>query len=227
MKQSVWLGLAGIAVLAGLGGAGVTVHADDISATTSQTLAGDSKATFNVEDGDLSVGKIDSDTAFDFGTYKLSDFGKSKKLTLKSTANLPKISVTNYNTTVNGWTLMAQATQFKSTGNSQVTLSNVVFNLGLKGATTKESNLDGASDTYTGADASKAAKTTGAKDIIGSGATVLSGMPALGVSTASVDESATSLDISGVGLAQLAGAKNYTSTVTWTLNQTPTAAAAE
>lgn len=226
MKQSVWLGLASIAVLAGLGVTGITAHADDISATTSQTSAGTSKATFNVEDGDLSIGKIDSDTAFDFGSYKLSDFGKNQKLTLKSTT-LPKISVTNYNTTVSDWSLTAQATKFESTGTNKVTLDNVVFNLGLTGATTKESNLDGAKDTYTGADTDKAAKTTSARDIMGDGATVLSGSPALGVSTASVDSSATNLDISGVGLAQLAGAKNYQSTVTWTLNQTPTAAAAE
>jgi hypothetical protein len=225
MKQSVWLGLASIAILAGLGVTGITAHADDISATTSQTTAGTSKATFNVEDGDLSIGKIDSDTAFDFGTYKLSDFGKNPKLALKSTT-LPDISVTNYNTTVSGWTLTAKADPFKST-DGNVTLANVVFNLGLTGATTKESNLDGAADTYTGADTDKAAKTTSARDIMGDGATVLSGSPALGVSTASVDSSATNLDISGVGLAQLAGAKNYQSTVTWTLNQTPTAAAAE
>lgn len=226
MKQSVWLGLASIAVLAGLGVTGITAHADDISATTSQTTAGTSKATFNVEDGDLSIGKIDSDTAFDFGSYKLSDFGKTQKLILKSSSNLPKISVTNYNTTVSEWTLTAKADPFKST-DGNVTLDNVVFNLGLTGATTKESNLDDAEDTYTGADAGKAAKAASATDIMGVSAKVLSGSPALGVSTASVDSSATNLDISGVGLAQLAGAKNYQSTVTWTLNQTPTAAAAE
>lgn len=225
MKQSVWLGLAGIAVLAGLGVTGVTAHADDITATTDQTKAGDSQATFNVEDGDLSVGKIDSNTAFDFGSYKLSDFGKNQKLSLKSTT-LPKISVTNYNTTVTDWSLMAQATAFHAVGDSKVTLDNVVFNLGLTSASTKESNGDGAKDTYTGDDASKAAKTTNAADIMGKGVTVLTGAPALGVSTASVDTSATNLDISGVGLAQLASAKNYTSTVTWTLNQTPTPTAA-
>lgn len=220
MKRLVQLSLAGLIMVSTMA-MGSVAQAD----TTITNTPGSSKASFDIQNGELTAAQTTTDSQFDFGSIKLSDFASAKraKTALQSTSKLPQFVISNFDSTVKNWSVTAEASPFT---NGDATLNNVSFNLGLTPGVTKEGDQADAAATYGDDESSKAAQSTGSVDIMGNAATVLSGAPALGVTKASVDTKATYLDLSNVSLAQLATGQ-YTSNVTWTVNQTPAVAAAK
>lgn len=206
MKFTKLMTVTGLALLLAVTGVGAT----QVSAATNDTAT--TTAEFSITDGEL---KLQDVPDLNFGTKSVEDIMKTPIISLvdnttkdnDQTSNTD-IKVSNYKVAANGWTLTAQASKFN---NGTADLDGVKLTVKPQTATTTISDTDTTSSDTT-------ATSSEAKNIVGASATVLSGDPALGVTTANVNNSAdATLDLSGVTDRAKLVAGDYTSTVTWTL----------
>lgn len=206
--------VAGIALLLSIGSIAsnnVSAADGDIAATANTT------AKFSITDGNLELQSVPD---LNFGTHSVQEIMEKSTLGLESDGNnkVANIKVSNYKVAANGWRLTASATPFKN-GNEDLT--GAQLSITPQEATTKLSAA--ATDT----DTTKATSTS-ATDIIGKEGTVLTGHPALGITTAAVSAGTDAeLDLSGVTDKAKLVSGNYKSTITWTLEEGAQAAAAK